>query len=58
MINNLKIVNDYKTLAIPLDMVASMNKVSTGYCLNLLHKAMVTIPESIRESKTILKELE
>ena len=53
----LKIINDYKHLNLPLDMVARNNNVSTGFVLNTLHYFTVVRPKEIRESKKLLKEL-
>lgn len=52
---NLQIVNDYKTLAIPLEMIARKNSVSLHHAINVLRRALVAIPQSIAESKKILK---
>ena len=50
-----KILNDYKTLAMPLDMVARNNNVSTAFVLNVLHYQSVRYPQMIAECKAILK---
>jgi len=53
----LQIIHDYKTLALPLDMIARKNGATLAYIINVVYRATVVIPESIKESKKILKEL-
>ena len=55
--NELQIVHDYKTLAIPIDMIARKNGVSLHRVIDVVYRATVVIPESIELSKKILKEL-
>ena len=54
----LQIIDDYKTLAIPLDMIARKNKVSLHQCIVILHRAITKMSKNIEESKLILKEIE
>ena len=56
--NICKILSDYKTLAMPLDMVAKNNNVSTGYVLKVVHHQMVEQPKMIAEIKEILGTLD
>ncbi len=56
-VNYLQIIHDYKVLNIPLDMLINKYKKDRVDILDILYRATVAIPSSIRDSKKLLKEL-
>jgi hypothetical protein len=57
MINPLKIISDYKNLAIPLDLIARNNNCSLHFAIKVLHYATVEQPQQIAECKKILNSM-
>lgn len=55
--NPLKIISDYKNLAIPLDLIARKNNCSLHLVIKVLHYATVEQPQQIAECKKILNSM-
>ena len=51
MTRELNIVNDFNTLAVPMDMIAKKNGVSLHYVIRVIHYATIGKYKEIEEAK-------
>ena len=54
MTRELNIVNDFSTLAVPLDVIAKKNDVSLHYVIKVIHYATIGKYREIEEAKKCL----
>lgn len=54
MTKELDIINDFKTLAIPLDMIAKRNDCTLHYVIKVIHYVSIDKHQEIKKCKELL----